>query len=102
MYIRVDHSKLESTAAAIDEYVKCLKEKMRYSQNEVSNLSAAWQGSDFAQFRNKFDEVDNNDSTHVQMINALESYAKYLRYAVNKYKQMQTRAVNRANALPRW
>lgn len=101
-YIKVDHSKFESTASAIDGYVKLMKNKMKNAQHEVVALSTTWQGSDFVQFRKEFDKVDNNDSTHIQMIKALESYARYLRYAAKKYKDAQARAVNRANGLPRW
>ncbi len=101
-YIKVNHSKLESTAAEVDKYVTLLKKKMKNAQGEVSTLSSSWQGSDFSQFKSEFDKVDNSDSTHNQMVKALESYAKYLRFAGNKYKDAQARAVNRANSLPRW
>lgn len=101
-YIKVDHSKFEGAASAIDSYVKLMKNKMQNAQNEVSTLSATWQGSDFVQFRKEFDKVDNNDSTHVKMVKVLESYSRYLRYASKKYRDAQARAVNRANGLPRW
>ena len=101
-YIKVDHSKFESAASAIDNYVALMKNKMRSAQGEISVLSSSWQGSDFTQFKTEFDKVDNADSTHAQMLKAMESYAKYLRYAANKYKNAQSRAVNRANNLPRW
>lgn len=101
-YIKVDHSKFEGAAAAVDTYVTTLKNKMRSAQGEVSALSSTWQGSDFTQFKTEFNKVDDSDSTHTQMVKALESYSKYLRFAANKYKDAQARAVNRANNLPRW
>ena len=101
-YIKVDHSKFESTASAVDNYVILMKNKMRNAQGEVAALSLSWQGSDFTQFRTEFDKVDNNDSAHAQMVKALESYARYLRYAANKYKGAQAKAVNRANGLPKY
>lgn len=101
-YIKVDHSKFEAAATAVDNYVALMKNKMRGAQDEVTELSSSWQGSDYTQFKAKFDSVDNNDSTHTQMVKSLESYAKYLRYAANKYKDAQAKAVNRANDLPRW
>lgn len=100
-YIRVNHSKFESTAAAVDSYVTLMKNKMRGAQSEVTTLFSSWQGADFTQFKAEFDKVDNKDSTHTQMVKAMQSYAKYLRFAANKYKDAQTRAVNRANNLPR-
>ena len=101
-YIKVDHSKFEGTASAVDGYVRVLKEKMRRAQGEVAALSSSWQGADATRFRKEFDKVDNEDATHTQMVKALESYAQFLRYAANKYKDAQTKAVNRANNLPKW
>ena len=99
-YIKVEHSKFEVAASAVDSYVSTLKNKMQSTQSEVTALSSTWQGSDFTQFKTEFDKVDNEDSTHTQMVMALESYAKYLRFAANKYRDAQARAVNRANSLP--
>lgn len=98
-YIKVDHSKFENTASAIDRYVTLMKNKMRSAQGEVTTLSSSWQGYDFTQFKTEFDTVDNEDSTHTQMVKALESYARFLRYAASKYKNAQARAINRANIL---
>jgi len=101
-YIKVDYSKLESTASAVDNYVTLMKNKMRSAQNEVTVLSSSWQGSDFSQFKAEFDKVDNKDSTHTQMVESLESYSNFLKYAAGKYKDAQIKAINRANSLPRW
>lgn len=100
--IKVDHSKFEAAASAIDEHVKEMKRKMRSAQGEVDTLSATWQGSDYTQFKANFNRVDNDDSTHAQMLKSLDSYADYLRYAASKYKEAQTKAVNRANGLPKY
>lgn len=101
-YIKVDHSKFEDAASAVDSYVTFMKNKMHSAQSEITALSLSWQSSDSVQFRKEFDKLDNNDSTHIQMVKALESYSRYLRYAANKYRDAQARAVNRANGLPRW
>lgn len=101
-YIKVDHSKFASTATTIDKYVTLMRNKMNSAQGEVATLSSTWQGADYTQFKTEFNRVDNNDSTHAQMLKALESYSNYLRFAAEKYKKAQTDAVNRANNLPRW
>lgn len=101
-YIKVDHSKLEDAASAVDSYVSLLSKKMIKAQAEVIMLSGAWQGQDFAQLQKEFAKLDDTDSTHKQMTKAMQSYAKYLRYAAKKYKEAQSRAVNRANSLPKW
>ena len=89
-YIKVDHSKFEAAASAVDKYVTLMKNKMTSAQNEVATLSSSWQGLDYTQFKREFDKVDNNDSTHAQMVKS------------DKYKNAQSRAVNRANSLPKW
>ena len=101
-YLRVDYSKFEAAASAIDTYVASMKNKMRSASGEIDTLSANWQGSDFTQFKVQWDKVTNNDSTYSQMIKSLESYAKYLRFAAQKYKEAQSKAVNRANGLPKY
>ena len=101
-YIKVDHSKFETAASAIDSYVSSMKSKMGSANGQVNALSANWQGGDFTQFKTQWDKVTNNDSTYNNMIKSLESYAKYLRYASQKYKEAQSNAVNRANGLPKW
>lgn len=101
-YIKVDHSKFEKAASEIEAYVKVLKQKMTLCQTDLAALSIVWSGADFTQFKNEFKKIDDDDSTHAQMIKSLESYAKYLRYVADKYKNTQANAVNRANSLPRW
>lgn len=101
-YISVEYRKFEGAASAIDSYVALMKNKMHSVEDEVTALSLSWQGGDFAQFRSELDKVDNEGSTYKKMVKAMESYARYLRYAQNKYKNVQKQAMNRANSLPRW
>ena len=100
--IKVDHSKFEPAAKEIDEYVAYLRKQMREVQNDGWNLMQNWQGADYVQFRARLDKIDNSDSTHAQMIKALESYAKFLRYAGQKYRDAQADAIRRANSLPKY
>jgi len=101
-YIKVDHSKFEDAASAADKYVKIMKNKMHAAQSEVAALASSWQGGDASLFRTKFDKLDNNDSTHMQMVKALDSYSQFLRYAAGRYKDAQIKAIDRANDLPKW
>lgn len=101
-YIRVDHSRLEATASAVDTYVTFLNNKMKSAKNEVDALAVSWHGEDYRQFNLQFDQIDNSGSAHYQMVHSLESYSEYLRYAASAYKDTQARAINRANGLPRW
>ena len=101
-YIKVDHSKFGSAANTIDAYISQMKSKMGSANNEVDLLSSNWQGADYTQFKFEWDKVTNNESTYSEMIKSLEAYSKYLRFAENKYKDAQSKAVNRANNLPRY
>lgn len=101
-FLKVDHSRFEEAASAIDSYVSLLKGKMRSADQEVGVLSANWQGGDFTQFKTQWDMVTNEGSAYSQMVKTLESYAEFLRFAAKQYKEAQIRAVNRANQLPRW
>lgn len=101
-YIKVDHSKFKGIADAIDSYTELMKKKMKSSQNEVAALAFNWQGKDYTNFKERFAKLDDDDSSHKQMIKVLEAYASFLRYAEEKYKKAQADAVERANRLPRY
>ena len=98
-YIRVDHSKFETTALAIESYIKLHRDNMSLAKDEVSALSASWQGDDYKQFQTMWDKLDSGESTSEKMLSSLKNYAVYLRYAAESYKKAQTNAVNRANSI---
>ncbi|MCP8969379.1 WXG100 family type VII secretion target [Ectobacillus ponti] len=98
-HIRVNHSKFEAAAAAIETYVANHGKNMNAASQEVTALSSSWQGKDSAQFQQQWDRVADNDSTAKKMAKSMESYAKFLRYAAGEYKNAQAKAVNRANDL---
>jgi WXG100 family type VII secretion target len=98
-FIKVNHSKFEAAADAIDSYLSSKKKNMAAADREVQMLEATWQGADSKQFQQQWNKVDDNDSTSKNMTKALENYAKFLRYAASEYKEAQSKAVNRANWL---
>ena len=93
---------LDDAASAVDTYVTQLRNKMNSAQGEVNNMSSIWQGSDYTRFKSQWNKVTSGDSTYSEMVKSLEAYSKFLKYAAEKYKDAQTKAVNRANSLPRW
>lgn len=101
-YIKVDHSKFSGAANNVDTYITTLRTKMNSAETEVNGMSDIWQGSDYTQFKAQWNKVTNGESTYSEMVKSLESYSKFLKYAAEKYKDAQTKAVNRANGLPRW
>lgn len=100
--IKVNHSKLGSAANAIETYTSSMSSKMRTADNTVSAMLGNWQGNDANSFVAQWDKVNDADSTYANMKKSLESYAKFLRHAENKYKTAQISAINRANRLPKW
>ena len=99
-FIRIDYTKLSAVADKVHEYMLFVNQNMIKSSSEVFFLSASWQGSDFDSFQQQWGSLDDNDSVHTQMKDALCVYEDYLRYAQTKYRNAQTDAINRASALP--
>ena len=100
-YIKANHSKFEATATAMESYVSEHKRKMVTLGNTVTGLSQNWQGQDYTQFKTQWNKVVAKDSTSQKMIQAMENYCKFLRFAAGKYKEGQINAVNRANGIPK-
>lgn len=100
-YVKVDYSKFEHAASAIDTYISRHRSNMNSIDREITNLSATWQGKDYNVLKNEWNEMKAHDSTSEKMIKSLKNYAEYLRMAAKKYKEAQSNAVNRANSLPR-
>lgn len=100
--IKVDHSKFESRAKAIDDYISSLKSKMKQAEALIDALSSSWEGADYQEYKKKWEELTKSDSVYKNLIKELENYAKFLRHAAEKYKDTQTDAVNRANRLPNY
>ncbi len=98
-FIKVNHSKFELAASAIETYISRHKKNMAASGQEVTALALSWHGKDSENFQNQWSKLTENDSTSEKMINALENYAKFLEYAANEYKNAQSKAINRADWL---
>lgn len=100
--INVDHSRLEKTASAVDDYVTKHKHNMNSIDTNVTALKTAWEGEDYDQMAARWQQMNSDDSTSGEMLKALESYADFLRFAAEQYKTAQIDAINRANRLPKW
>lgn len=101
-YINVNHKKLETTAAVIDNYITKHKKNMKNIDREMDTLAAAWKGMDYEAVKKEWEEMQASGSTSAKMIKTLSSYADYLRMAKAKYVEAQSKAVNRAERLPKW
>lgn len=100
--IEVDYSYLEKAAKAVDEYVDNHRNKMKNMTDSLIGLNTTWQGDDYQQVLNEWNEINAGDSTSEIMIGDLKDYAVFLRYSATRYKKAQTTAVNKAYNLPRW
>ncbi len=97
--IEVEHSKLETTADAVGDYITNMNTKMRQANQAVTSMYTSWKGTDATGFRMKWNTVDDEDSTYNQMKKSLVNYESFLRMAATKYKTAQANAVNRASFL---
>lgn len=100
--IKVNHSQFDKTADAIDIYTGKMKTQMNSADQNMKAMLSTWKGVDATAFKNKWDAINDADSTYGKMKKSLESYSKFLRSTGNKYKRAQADAINRANRLPRW
>ena len=101
-YIKVDYNKFEHAASAIDTYISKHKSGMGKIDEEMNGLSSSWQGADYSASKQKWNQINSEDSTSGNMLKSLESYAGFLRATAKRYKNAQASAVNRAEGLPRW
>lgn len=97
--IDVDYSIIVQTAKTIDDYVGILESGMSQMNEEVKQLSGVWGNAEHNSFMNKWNMVDDNDSTYMNMKNELKNYSDKLRKAAGKYKECQEKAINAANRL---
>ncbi len=98
-YIEVDFSKFDNAILQIDEYISLLEKKTANAQEKVDILLQSCQGPDLALFKSKWDETNGAGSTYMELVRALKSYVSFLKYVKMQYKNMQSRAINRADSL---
>lgn len=101
--IKVNHNELTSAAKLVEDYVSVSKKKMKMMSNGVDSLKkVAWVGTDYDQLADKWNGINDKGSVYNNFNKNLEGYADYLNYCAEQYKKAQSRAVNRANSLPKW
>lgn len=100
--IKVDHSQFEKAASAIETYITKHKNNMQTINQSINALGSSWQGSDYSQLKTEWQQINASDSTSGKMLQSLDNYADFLRFAANKYKSAQANAINRANNLPKY
>ncbi len=98
-YIKVNHQKMLAAANQVENYIAQLDKNMTTINTEMLSLESKWNGVDYQRVRAEWDEMNSSGSTTDKMKTTLKSYAGSIREASKLYKEAQTRAINRANAL---
>lgn len=93
--IKVDHSKFEKTAKAIEEYKKLVHDKTMQMDLTIKQVGLAFGGKDGVEFIKQWNQLLAKDSAYDKMLKLLQSYADFLRYAAQEYKAAQRRAIDR-------
>lgn len=93
--IKVNTDVLDDTAKTIDNYVAYQKETMNDLNKKVSLLKEYYKGADAVEFQTKW----HNMSSSKILINSLESYSRYLKYASESYKEARNNAIIRAKMI---
>lgn len=97
--IKVDYIQLEKTAAEIETYITEHNNKMKTIDQTVDVLKNSWNGKDYTAFKESWQQIEGRNSTSDKMLKALKSYGDFLRFAANKYKSAQAKAMDKAERL---
>ena len=100
--IDIDFKQLDSTISAIDDALKCIKSEMRKTDSDVDTLMLSWKGKDSDDFKNKWLSQTFPDSTYTKLINELESYRDFLKYARRRYYDLQRDIISNAGYSFKW
>lgn len=98
-YIKIDHTQFRNASNAVDTYIRNHKKSMNSIEQEMTSLGASWKGEDYLQIKHEWNQIHDSGSTSDKMLISLQNYADALEATAKKYKDAQSRAVNRANTL---
>jgi uncharacterized protein YukE len=99
-YIKVDHSRMLAVANSLDGYVNKYNSLLLQAAQSTDGIGGAWQGTDYAEFRNKINTLTNSDSSLKKTAKSYQAFSDQLRDSAARYRDAQSRAVNRANNIP--
>ncbi|MDE6952179.1 MAG: hypothetical protein K2P09_00030 [Erysipelotrichales bacterium] len=99
--IEVNHKDIKDTASIVRQYVVFQNKKMKTLSIQVDMITKHWQGEDFNSFLQKWKGIDAKGSITRNLVENLSDYANYLDFVANMYIDIQSKAVNRADRLPK-
>lgn len=98
-YIKIDHTQFQKASNAVDTYIRNHKKNMDGIEQAMTSLGASWKGEDYFQVKHEWNQINGSGSTSDKMLISLQNYADALEATAKKYKDVQSRAINRANTL---
>ncbi len=101
-FIEVNHKVLNEVAEAFNTYCDAQNKEMSSAKTAVeAMLSSDWNGTDAAEFGNKWSDVDSSGSVTVQLRESLQNFSDSLKACAKEYKTAQEDSYNEASRLPR-
>lgn len=100
--IEVNHQVLRDVASAINSY--CFKQDiaMKEADRDIKMmLSSDWVGEDATEFGNKWEGVDDSDSTAAKFRKSLRNFSEALEACANEYQTAQEDSYAEADKLPK-
>lgn len=95
-YINVNYNQIMKTASDVDTYVNKLKQSMKEIDWRMWELNSNWKGKDSTVFFKEWSDIKSNNSTSSRMLTSLENYSNSLKFAANRYRDIQLQAISRA------
>lgn len=96
-YIRVDIDTIRQTIGKLESTIQELNNTLEGFNTEVVDMNRFWRGEDYDQYASEVRELMDYDSVHKRLIQALESYKRYLEDSKTLYERARQNAINRAN-----
>ena len=98
-YIEVDFNALEKAISEIENYLKQIKNNMSSANELVDTLLGSCYSPDLFEFKKQWESGIDEESTYSELCKDLELYASYLKFVKKQYKDIQTKANDRAYRL---
>lgn len=99
--MNIDHQEIRRIADEADEY--CNKQDTQVDRANAAVLSLlieGWKGKDADVFRNKWIEMNADDSVSNSFKKSVADYAECLRKCADSYQEAQADSYNEAQKLP--
>lgn len=101
MKLLVDLEKLDSTAKKIDNAIVEQKKTFNRLKTKINSEFMDWDGKDAKLFKNKWENLMDDDSEFKKQQKMLQSYSNYLKKCRSEYSKVKENAISKAKKVPR-